>query len=141
MQSGECIGRAFRWMAAHPIRAALLVIALYLPAAALLRSAVAPEDGLLRPPFSLSAGHAFAARPVMEMAGATLELTEDGLPLGPPASADADVNVLGHGRYSLLAGPPAVLLFSSSDNTDPNQNGRRYRLRKLTPNQAPATFR
>lgn len=57
----------------------------------------------------------------------TLELFEDGQPLGPRHQAHRWVRELGSGRYSHWGN---VLVFSASDNTDPRTNGRRYSLRK-----------
>jgi hypothetical protein len=49
---------------------------------------------------------------------------EDGKPLGPPHSSYADIRDLGMGRFSHWNGQGFV--FSSSDNSDPNTNGRKY---------------
>jgi hypothetical protein len=43
--------------------------------------------------------------------------------LGPMHSAHADIGKEGHGRYSHWT---TYLVFSASDNTDPNTNGRTY---------------
>lgn len=55
---------------------------------------------------------------------------EDGVPLGPAQALHADVRSLGNGRYShwLFDGAPMVM-FSTSDNSNPNENGRRYEFR------------
>ncbi|MGY8685022.1 hypothetical protein Q2941_45860 [Bradyrhizobium sp. UFLA05-153] len=50
---------------------------------------------------------------------------EDGRPLGPAHSTFADIKQFGAGRFSHLKGHG--IIFSSSDNTDPNTNGRVYR--------------
>jgi hypothetical protein len=56
-----------------------------------------------------------------------LELSENASrKLGPAHSAHAEVRERGLGRYSVW--DDGWLYFSSSDNTDPNQNGRSYRL-------------
>ncbi|WFU53797.1 hypothetical protein QA639_29635 [Bradyrhizobium pachyrhizi] len=58
-------------------------------------------------------------------------LYEDGKPLGPPNSDLQDILAKGHGLYKLYRmsnETSPVLMFSSSDNTDPNTNGRKYRL-------------
>jgi hypothetical protein len=48
---------------------------------------------------------------------------EDGHRLGPPHSVHGDIMAKGKGRFShWLAG----FIFSTSDNSDPNSNGRRY---------------
>jgi hypothetical protein len=50
-------------------------------------------------------------------------LFEDGRPLGPARSAHDRIRQFGGGAYSHWG---SQLLFSSSDNTDPRTNGRRY---------------
>jgi hypothetical protein len=45
--------------------------------------------------------------------------------LGPPHGLHDDIRSKGNGLYSLWSG---VLYFSTSDNSDPNQNGRPYYL-------------
>ncbi|MCP5143943.1 MAG: class I SAM-dependent methyltransferase [Gammaproteobacteria bacterium] len=54
---------------------------------------------------------------------------EDGLPLGPAHSMHADIRESGSGRFSHWDGGAtglSCLFFSSSDNSNPNTNGRRY---------------
>lgn len=53
-----------------------------------------------------------------------LRLLEDGKPLGPPHSLHQRIREEGQGRYSHWA--ENVLFFSTSDNSDPNENGREY---------------
>jgi hypothetical protein len=52
-----------------------------------------------------------------------LRLCEDGTPLGPPHVIHATIAAQGGGRYSHWN---RRLLFSTSDGSDPNANGRRY---------------
>lgn len=52
-------------------------------------------------------------------------LLEDALPLGPAHALHADIESKGRGRYSHWKN---VLIFSTSDNTDPRINGRTYTL-------------
>lgn len=59
-----------------------------------------------------------------EPARATSVVCEDDKKLGPPHSLHVDIARLGHGRYSQWEGG---LLFSSSDGSDPNENGRIYK--------------
>lgn len=54
---------------------------------------------------------------------ATVELYENGFRLGPANSDHATIALLGRGTFSYWRG---ALMFSSSDNTDPNLNGRQY---------------
>lgn len=56
----------------------------------------------------------------------TLELLEDGRPLGPAHTGHADVRRLGGGRFSHWY---EAVLFSTSDDSDPRTNGRRYEVR------------
>jgi hypothetical protein len=60
----------------------------------------------------------------------TLLLMEDDKLLGPPHSFHADIRRIGGGRYSHWK---SQLYFSTSDNTDPNANGRRYRISYVRP--------
>ncbi|HVJ54192.1 MAG TPA: hypothetical protein VM689_17130 [Aliidongia sp.] len=53
----------------------------------------------------------------------TLTLSEDEKPLGPPHSSHEDIRHLGGGRFSHWGGN---LYFSSSDNSTPADNGRKY---------------
>jgi FkbM family methyltransferase len=52
-------------------------------------------------------------------------LLEDDRVLGPPHSLHEDIRVTGNGRYSHWG---SRLYFSTSDNSDPNTNGRTYRV-------------
>jgi hypothetical protein len=49
---------------------------------------------------------------------------ENRRPLGPAHSAHAEIASMGKGRFSHWA--LAGFVFSASDNSDPNTNGRRY---------------
>jgi hypothetical protein len=53
---------------------------------------------------------------------------EDSLRLGPAHSAHTDVATKGLGRFSHWG---SSVVFSSSDNSDPNTNGRQYRVVRL----------
>jgi pectate lyase len=53
----------------------------------------------------------------------TLRIFENGKELGPGHSLHADIRAKGKGLFSHWAGN---LYFSSSDNTDPRKNGRKY---------------
>lgn len=56
----------------------------------------------------------------------TLMLFEDGKPLGPAHTLHATIRETGRGAFSHWRGR---LLFSTSDNSDPRTNGRRYTAR------------
>lgn len=55
-----------------------------------------------------------------------LKVYEDGMPLGPSHAQHGDIREWGQGRYSHWGDS---LYFSSSDNTDPRTNKRRYTYR------------
>ena len=62
----------------------------------------------------------------------TVILCEDDRALGPPHSKGPAMATLGRGRYTHYQGSGKSygyhgILFSTSDNSDPNTNGRRYR--------------
>jgi hypothetical protein len=88
---------------------------------------------VLQPPFSGQAGLRWSATlPRQAMwpsdsmdcpVESRLLLCEDGTPLGPAHALHADIETVGRGRYSHWNG---ALLFSTSDETDPNANGRTY---------------
>jgi hypothetical protein len=60
----------------------------------------------------------------------TLQLFEDDKPLGPAHISFSDVATKGEGRFMYWAGTSwtRVVVFSSSDGTSPNTNGRAYRV-------------
>jgi hypothetical protein len=53
----------------------------------------------------------------------TLKLYEDQNQLGPPHTVHDEIGSVGHGSYSHWV---AILVFSASDNSDPNTNGKQY---------------
>jgi hypothetical protein len=58
-----------------------------------------------------------------------LVITEDGKPLGPPHSYHHEIKESGGGRYSHWWPPmESVVIFSTSDNSDPRTNGRKYEI-------------
>ena len=94
----------------------------------------------LNPPFQADQGEAWVVRLDMapelarfEAVADTLEqpyrsplrLFEDGVALGPAHSLHALIRGQGSGRFSHW-GPRQILLFSASDKSDPNRNGRVY---------------
>lgn len=58
-----------------------------------------------------------------EIGRSVIVLLEDGQPLGPAHCSHDDIRTLGRGRYSHWG---SKVYFSSSDNSDPNTNGRVY---------------
>jgi len=56
-----------------------------------------------------------------------LVVYEAGQALGPPHAGHAEIRRMGGGRFSHWGN---TLYFSTSDNTDPNQNGRLYEIRE-----------
>lgn len=83
-------------------------------------------------PFVKRRGHAWVAQlqnhaetaDTMEFSKRSrLMLYEEGVPLGFAHAAHGHIETYGNGRYSHWGNE---LIFSSTDNTDPNCNGRRY---------------
>lgn len=83
-------------------------------------------------PFSPLAGHSFASSvPQLAQDADTSDnpqrsrylLCEGSQIIGPAHSVHDEVARLGQGRYSHWGD---TIIFSASDNTDPNKNGRRY---------------
>jgi hypothetical protein len=90
---------------------------------------------MLKGPFSRQGEHGFL---VMELGSgdagsdhadnptrSTAVLCEDGHAIGSPHSLHDDIRSKGGGLYSHWSGS---LYFSTSDNSDPNTNGRTYKL-------------
>ena len=75
-------------------------------------------------PFDIKALSPYADDPAAEIDRSPVMIYEDGKPLGPPHSNFRDISTLGHGRFTYWIGQG--LIFSSSDGSDPNYNGRRY---------------
>jgi hypothetical protein len=103
-------------------------------------SPVGARSWRLNPPFQADGATGWTARLHMAPALAGLEAVadnlehpyrsplqffEDGRPLGPAHALHALIRSEGRGRFSHW-GPQQVLLFSTSDNSDPNRNGRVY---------------
>lgn len=93
-----------------------------------------PDPEIIRPPFKHFGGNAwqyltFVPGSISDSNDAPdrsrLEVTEDRHPLGPAHSPHADIIEKGNGRYSHWQ---SSLIFSTSDNSDPNTNGRAYRI-------------
>ena len=56
-----------------------------------------------------------------------LKIFENGIPLSHPHANHNDIRELGNGRYSHWG---SAIFFSTSDNSDPNTNNRRYEIRE-----------
>jgi hypothetical protein len=82
-------------------------------------------------------GHSYLVKQNFDTAGdtskaptaSTLKIYEDGIALGPAHSGHADIRKFGRGRYSHWED---ALYFSSSDNSDPRTNKRRYTYRSYS---------
>ncbi|MVT69948.1 hypothetical protein GPL21_33205 [Bradyrhizobium pachyrhizi] len=89
-------------------------------------------DPRIRQSFRLWQGHAYVVvvkYPIGKLKSA--RLYENGKALGPPNSDPQDISLKGSGLYKLYRQSDEttpILMFSTSDNTDPNTNGRKYRL-------------
>ncbi|MGM4872115.1 hypothetical protein AB7645_12910 [Bradyrhizobium sp. 956_D2_N1_5] len=59
-----------------------------------------------------------------EAARSPIVIYENEKPLGPAHSSHEDINKIGGGRFSHWRG--IGIIFSASDATNPNTNGRRY---------------
>lgn len=75
-------------------------------------------------PFDLKLLLAYADDPTDEHGHSPVVIYEQDKPLGPAHSNFADLSKLGHGRFAFWIGQG--LFFSTSDGSDPNDNGRRY---------------
>lgn len=93
---------------------------------------------VLRRPFLHQSGHAYVGHflfigPKPDKRGnqnqSTLQLFEDDKLLGPQHISSDDVARTGHGLYLFWSeNGDTVVVFSSSDNSDPDTNGRTYRI-------------
>ena len=61
------------------------------------------------------------------------QLLEDGAPLSARDRAHAEIRASGGGQHSFWVSTRTTLYFSTSDNSDPRRNGRRYSYRPLPP--------
>lgn len=117
--------------------AAWLVITRQIPSVGLRRilknATRAPYTGRLDA-ITPEQGRCFVA-PVPDMllsdaeSASRLRLFEDGRELGPAHSGHDDIRRAGGGRYSHWG---AQLYFSTSDDSDPRSNGRKYEVREVT---------
>lgn len=90
-------------------------------------SIVVPDVVPLAPPFSAETGFAWIVKVPVSPDVKKLRVFEDGKELGPGESKHADIREKGMGAYSHWKGGGGdVIYFSTSDNSDPNTNGRKY---------------
>jgi len=118
--------------------AVLALLAAYVPAALILGKPSHPDNTILSRPFiRLARTNAFRSFPVLPGAvaddedhrkRASLALYEDDKLLGPDHSAGRDLLTDGGGRYLFWRSGSNMLIFSTSDSSDPNTNGRTYRV-------------
>jgi hypothetical protein len=120
------------------------LLALYFPVAIYLKYSYIPQPeppvirSFMLPPFAKFDGDGHAYRTSTEFIASLDELAdsaddrakspiviyENNKPLGPAHSSHGDINQFGRGRFSHWRG--VGIIFSASDPTDPNTNGRRY---------------
>lgn len=98
-------------------------------ARALMRRPYAGEIGTAAP----ESGHCYIAPLPAGLlsdrdSASALRLYEDGRELGPARASHADIRAQGSGRFSHWG---EQLYFSSSDNSDPRSNRRRYTVREI----------
>ena len=94
-----------------------------------LRAPSSPESSIKVPTeFTPDSGHCFSFNVPREWTSdaggvSAIRLLEDGQHLGPAIANHAEIRKLGEGRYSHWG---SVVFFATSDNSDPNTNGRVY---------------
>lgn len=114
-----------------------LQLAYVAPAVSHAEPNVAGEKVLLRRPFARFVNSDFAviardekfsglADSADDNERSPIEIFEDEARLGPPHSVHEDVRAVGRGRYSHWRNNGAIFIFSSSDNSNPQTNGRAY---------------
>jgi hypothetical protein len=114
------------------IGAVLILFAVYFPVAIYLKYSYVPTEPAK---FQRLSGHSFLMKQADNPSAdspdnptrSTLVLYEDGKPLGPAHSSHQDIRDIGLGRFSHWR--DMGLIFSTSDNSDPNTNGNSYTVR------------
>jgi hypothetical protein len=140
---------ALRWNRPTKFVCALVAMAAYLlvahwlklsyvpPVISKIEPKVAGTKSLLRRPFVrflnsdfgvIAKDHSFTslADSVDNNERSPIEIYENDMRLGPAHSTHASVAKIGHGRYSHWRNDGVIFVFSSSDNSDPQTNGRAY---------------
>ena len=138
------VGAANRLVSITAVSAYLAIVGCFLVFAGRIR--VSPRGfgrrvlAVLRPPFqgeivelAHEKGNCYVAPLPKKLisdsnGGSRLKLFEDGRELPHPHSNHDDIRELGAGRYSHWND---AVFFSSSDNSDPAKNGRRYSVREI----------
>ena len=123
---------------------AMLVCQLY---AAEQKPAITPQEDVISEelkPKTIRAENGFAYRALLALKRrgdheglSECILLEDGKPLSSPHSPAKEIETAGNGRYSHWT--EASIVFSTSDNSDPRTNGRKYAL--VSPRRLSAQFR
>ena len=125
------------------IAAVIVLFAVYFPIAVYfehtyVRHPDPPNWNQISGPFAHEGGYSWAfvmprefdatADTAVDLKRSTMQLYEDGKPIGPAHARHVDIANLGGGRYShwRVPGGASVLIFSATDNTNPNENSRRY---------------
>jgi hypothetical protein len=131
------------WTLSRMIKPALAAFGLYCAVAGYLKYIYVPQPDLparayLSGPFTRLGGFSYltALPPAFADSGdspdnptrSQFQLYEDEKPIGPAHSVHADIASLGGGRYShwRLDKDAAGLIFSATDNSDPNNSGKRF---------------
>ena len=110
----------------------LALFAIYFPLALYLKHSYVPADPIYRQ-YGYHGSHAYVTRRLEldDVADAPnrdsrspIRVYEDGKLLGPPHAVHLEIMKAGRGRFSHSIG--IGIIFSASDNSDPNTNARRY---------------
>jgi hypothetical protein len=89
--------------------------------------AAVPQVVPMTAPFRAESGFAWIVEVPVAPETQKLRVFEDGKELGPGESKHVDIREKGLGAYSHWKGTGNyVIYFSTSDNSDPNTNGRTY---------------
>ena len=124
------------WTRSRTLKAALAFTVLYFAIAGYLKYTYVPQpDGQKRFRRLGNFSYLLPAAEIDELADSLddptrspIMLYEDGLALGPPHSVHIEIRTIGHGRFSHWK--KMGIIFSSSDNSNPNENGRSYSFSK-----------
>src|SRR6185437_6658743 len=132
--------RLWSWLDSQPKLVAAVIAVMLLAELAMLAHRAQhwrdPDASILRPPFHPAGTNTLGywTGLVIPFADtddnghrASLRLYENGVRLGPANASASDIENKGQGRYRYVqANMGRILIFSTSDNSDPNTNGRTY---------------